>query len=233
MNSIGETLRPRKRATPASATPAAPDLSATAGDTQVQLTWDDPNDSSIDKYVYRQKEGGGSFGDWKPISGSGANTTVHTVTGLTNDVEYTFEVSAVDDQAFEPNSQPADGSATPMGIEPIAPTSLKATAGDEQVLLTWDDPDDASIDKYQYQYLQADNDGNFSDWGDVGDDWVNISLGGIEDIDQNTIGYTVSNLTNGEEYKFRILAVDLVGEGPADDEFSGESDGRRSDTLAG
>ena len=226
VNVTGEGPSATKNATPASATPAAPaNLLPNAGDTQVQLTWDDPDDSSIDKYEFRWKEGGESFGDWKPISGSGANTTVHTVTGLTNDVEYTFEVSAVDDQALEPNSQPADGSATPMGIEPVAPTSLKATAGDEQVLLTWDDPDDISIDKYQYQYLQADNDGNFSDWGDVGDDWVNISLGGIEDIDQNTIGYTVSNLTNGEEYKFGIRAVDELDPVDLDDdEFGNPSD---------
>ena len=210
VNAIGETASNTYSARPESGTPAAPNLTAIAGDTQVRLTWDDPNDSSIDKYQY-SIDGGTAFLD---IPGSTVGTTGYTVTGLTNDVGYTFKVRAVDNEASVPNGPPADDSATPMGIDPVAPTNLKATPNDNQVLLTWDDPDDISIDKYQHQYLQADDDGIFSDWGD---DWVNINLGGIEDFDQNTIGYTVSNLTNGEMYKFRIRAVD-------EDEFSDPSE---------
>ena len=218
VNAIGETASNTHDATPASKTPESPEnLMADPGDTQVRLTWDDPNDSSIDKYQY-SIDVGTTFHD---IPGSGANTTVHTVTGLTNDVEYTFEVHAVDDQAFEPNGASADDNATPMGIYPVAPANLKATPENNQVLLMWDDPDDISIDKYQHQYLQADGDGNFSNWGD---DWVNIALSEIEDIDQNTIGYTVSSLTNGEMYKFRIRAVDEVdSDDPNDYEFGDPS----------
>ena len=205
-------------ATPASATPAAPDLTATAGDTQVRLDlWATPTTSSIDKYQY-STDGGTNF---KDIPGSGASTTGHTVTGLTNNLEYTFEVRAVDDHALEPNGPAANDKATPMGTPPNKPDMLTATGGNHRVTLTWSDPDDSSIDKYQYQQLQANAQGNFDNWGV---DWDNIALGDIENIDENTIGYTVSNLTNGEKYKFRIRAVDLVGEGTADDEFSGESD---------
>ena len=101
----------------------------------------------------------------------------YTVTGLTNDVVYTFRLRRWTMRILAPNRRasvpPLTGmvynSLTEMDepILPAAPTGLKATGRHEKVELTWDDPDDASIDKYQYQYLQADNDGNFSDWGDV------------------------------------------------------------------
>ena len=216
VNAIGGTASNRSSAMPESGTPAAPILTAVAGDTQVRLTWDDPNDSSIDKYQY-STDGGTNF---KDIPGSGASTTGHTVTGLTNDVLYTLKVRAVDDQAVEPEGPPGEGNATPMGTPPNKPDMQTPITRNHRVTLTWGDPDDSTIDKYQYQQLQADEVGDFSDWGDV---WVDIVLGDIENIDENTIGYTVSNLTNGERYRFRIRAVDLVAPGTDDDEFSNPS----------
>ena len=45
--------------------PAAPaNLTAEPGDMVVVLTWDDPNDSSIAEYEYRQKEGSNNYGSW-------------------------------------------------------------------------------------------------------------------------------------------------------------------------
>ena len=61
------------------------------GDGRVTLTWDAPEDdggSAITDYEYRI-DGRGSW-----IS-TGATDTTHTVTGLDNDTEYTFEVRAV------------------------------------------------------------------------------------------------------------------------------------------
>ena len=40
-------------------------ISATAGNGEVALAWDNPSDTTITKYQYRQKEGSGSFGGWK------------------------------------------------------------------------------------------------------------------------------------------------------------------------
>ena len=64
------------------------------------LTWsalDNDGGSAITGYAYRLKETGGAFGTWTdiPESGSGeANARSYTVTGLTNGLEYTFEVRA-------------------------------------------------------------------------------------------------------------------------------------------
>ena len=76
--------------------PNAPtNVMATAGSRQVTLSWDDPSNSNISKYQYRQ--GSGSplvWGSWTDIGSSDATTTTHTVTGLNNGTEYSFQVWA-------------------------------------------------------------------------------------------------------------------------------------------
>ena len=74
--------------------PAAPNLSAAPGETQVALTWDDPANNTITKYQYRWKTGDGAYGNWTDIDGSDASTDSYTVTGLTSGTAYTFAVRA-------------------------------------------------------------------------------------------------------------------------------------------
>ena len=96
--------------------PAAPvGLSATPGDAEVALSWDDPNNSVITKYQYRKKTGSGSYGSWSNIPGSGATTTGHTVTGLTNGTTYTFAVRAVSSAG---NGFEDTVTATPVAVPP-------------------------------------------------------------------------------------------------------------------
>ncbi len=201
VNVIGEGPSATKDATPTSATPAAPDLSATAGDTQVKLEWADPNDSSIDKYQY-STDGGTGFIDIDPddIDYSVANTIGYTVisltdgTRLTNGTEYTFHIRAVDNQAFQPYGDASDVTATPAGTLPDSPLNLEAEPGHEEVRLSWDDPDDASIDKYHYSIDGVTNSTNIS-------------------ADATT--YTITGLTNGTTYRFQIWAENATGVGPA------------------
>ena len=76
-------------------------LRATTGDSEVTLTWDAPfynGGSEIAGYGYRYKENGSPFGvedlqAWEDIPGE-ADARNYTVTGLTNGVEYRFEVRA-------------------------------------------------------------------------------------------------------------------------------------------
>ena len=195
VNVTGEGPSATKDATPASATPVAPDLSATAGDTQVKLEWADPNDSSIDKYQYRT-DGGTGFIDIDPkdIDYSVANTIGYTVTSLTNDTEYTFHIRAVDNQALQPYGDASDVTATPVGTLPDSPLNLEAEPGHEEVRLSWADPDDASIDKYHYSIDGVTNSTNIS-------------------ADVTT--YTITGLTNGTTYTFQIWAENATGVGPA------------------
>ena len=201
VNVIGEGPSATKDAKPASATPGAPDLSATAGDTQVKLEWADPNDSSIDKYQYSTDGGTGFIDiDVEDIDYSVANTIGYTVTSLidgtrlTNGTEYTFHIRAVDNQALQPYGDASDVTATPAGTLPDSPLNLAAEPGHEEVRLSWDDPDDASIDKYHYSIDGVPNSTNIS-------------------ADATT--YTITGLTNGTTYTFQIWAETATGVGPA------------------
>ena len=168
--------------------PAAPvGLSATPGDAQVTLSWTDPGDATIDNYQL-SSDGGTSFAD---IAGSGADTTGHIVTGLTNGTAYTLALRAVNGSGTGAVSSIA---ATPVAV-PAPPSGLTAAAGDAQVTLSWTDPGNATIDKYQ---LSSDGGTSFAD---------------IAGSDADTASHTVTGLTNGTEYSFALRAANASGDG--------------------
>ena len=86
---------------------------------------------------------------------------------------------------------------------PAAVTNLAAVAGDEQVTLSWSNPNNASITRYQYR--QSTNSGKT--WSP---DWTNIT-----GSDKNTTSHTVESLTNDTVYTFEIRAVNASGNGAA------------------
>ena len=114
--------------------PAAPTgFTATAGDGSVTLSWDDPSDSSITGYEYNVNHNDTGTGNlsgwsaWTAIAGSGAATTSHTFTGLTNGREYRYHLRAVNAGgagAAAPNAAPWYVSATPL-----APSPSRAATG--------------------------------------------------------------------------------------------------------
>ena len=127
---------------PCGAPDAAPaNLTASAGDRRIALHWTDPNDATITGYDLRVRLSSASstttspWGDWEPISGSGAGTTSHTVTRLTeenneqlnNETAYTLQIRAVNANGYGPA---ATASATPTVETPtgVADTALKTLA---------------------------------------------------------------------------------------------------------
>ena len=87
-------------------------LTATPGDTDVSLRWTDPKNTLITKYQVRRRAGSASWSAWADIASSGASTTSHKVTGLTNGTTYTFELRVVIGSA---NGEAASASASPAG----------------------------------------------------------------------------------------------------------------------
>ena len=66
------------------------DFSVDVGDSEAKLTWVGPSVGTVTGYDYSQDNGG----TWTAVPDSDANTTSHTVTGLTPGTEYTFKVRA-------------------------------------------------------------------------------------------------------------------------------------------
>ena len=79
---------------------------------------------------------------------------------------------------------------------PGKPTGFSATGGDAEVSLSWSNPNDTSITKYQVRHKA---DSSFADGDDL---WEDITGSG-----SGTTSHTVTGLTNGTEYVFQIRAV--------------------------
>ena len=118
-----------EEATAAWQPPAAPTgLTATPGNARVFLNWTNPSDSDIDKYQVRQGTGTTvTWGEWTDIGSSTATTTIHTVTGLANGTEYSFQIRAVDGTAESTESNTAV--ATPAAALVFTPASLNVNEG--------------------------------------------------------------------------------------------------------
>ncbi len=98
-----------------------------------------------------------------------------------------------------------DGTSPPVSTTPAKP-NVTATAGDRQVILSWGNPDDASITGYELQYGKV---------GESPGGWTNMDGSGA-----STVQYTVTNLENGSAYRFTIRAVNANGNGAASDEVT-------------
>ena len=124
-------------------------VTATAGNAQVILSWNDPPaGDNLLSYDYRQNDGGEFPNTWMNFTDvtSSEGKTSYTVSGLTNSTTYSFQVRARNTVGEGPDSDTV--SATPSG-PPAAPADLRATPQNGSVRLHWNDPNDDNIDKYQ------------------------------------------------------------------------------------
>ena len=185
------------------------DVVATAGNAQVTLSWDAPDDDTIANYDYRidpdPSDGSSGWTGWQRFT---TTTNSHTVSGLTNGTTYSFQVRANNDIEGTTYSSLASEtvSATPTG-PPEAPdlrADGQSTAGTE-VRLYWANPGDSSITRYQKHQKKGDE--AYGVWEDISFPVaVNIST-------DDPIEYTVTGLTSGATYTFQVRAINDKGEG--------------------
>ena len=178
-------------------------LQALSGNGKVTLTWNEADYISIQGWDYRQKESSGSYGSWKPIPGSGADTTTHIIDGLENGTEYAFRIRSYNSFGSSPIS--GEASAIPMPAAPGKPTGFEVTPGNRKATLTWNDPGNDTITKWQYSYKTTEDYGL----------WIDMPGSGAD-----TVRHVVSMLANDTLYTFRIRAVNNVGDGAESDEVS-------------
>ena len=185
------------------APPAAPTgFTATAGDGSVTLAWDNPSDASITAYEYNLNHNDTStgnlsgWGPWTAIPGSGASTTSHTFTGLTNGREYRYHLRAVNSGGASigaPNAPPWFAAATPRAYDAgLVVDNLVVDPGNGYLDLSWD----AAAGATHYD-IRAKESG-VNDWHAVAWKWAGTSYRYTTD---KTIDYVA----------VRALSADSVG----------------------
>ena len=99
---------------------AAPVVTLAAGDTQITATWAAPADggSAVTSYEVQHKPASAPDADYTTVSRSDVDALTETITGLTNDTQYTVRVLASNKVGNSPWS--AEASATP--VEMTAPS---------------------------------------------------------------------------------------------------------------
>ncbi len=170
-------------------------FTATSGDEEILLSWNNPTDADFEGVVIcRLTSGYPSTSSEGTLVFDGTGTTT-VDDNLTNNQTYYYSIFAKDEV---PNySVKADANATPIDVTPPAPvTGFTATSGDEQITLSWTNPTDADfsgvmIRRSTISYPSLPNTGT--------------------QVYSGTGNSTVdSGLTNGQRYYYTIFARDEV-----------------------
>ncbi len=177
----------------ATTSPGAPTgLTATADDGSASLSWSPPAGGEvIAYYVVRYRP----IGDATWTEGTAAASPT-TILDLTNGTTYEFAVAAVNSAG--PGAFSDTASATPQAAAtaPATPAAPTATAGDASATVSWTAPDDggSAITGYVLQYAVT----GTAAWETHPDEGSGTSR-------------SVTGLTNGTTYDFRVRAVNSVG----------------------
>jgi fibronectin type 3 domain-containing protein len=182
------------------APPAPTNLTATAGNTQVSLSWT-ASSGATSYNVYRGTTAGG---EGTTAVATGLTGTTYTNTGLTNGTAYFFTVKAVNSVGTSGASNEASATPSGGGTAPAAPTNLAATAGTGQISLTWT----ASSGATSYNVYRG------TSAGGEGTTAIGTST---------STSFTNTGTTDGTKYYYTVKAVNSVGTSGASNEASATS----------
>ena len=187
--------------------PAAPVVSS-ASVTSVTVAWTAPANAgpAITDYDYRHRVTL-SQGSWTEVTNTTITALSATITQLTEDTEYDVQVRATNGEGTSGWSDPGTGTAgsTEAGAIANAPENLQATAGNAEVTLRWDAPNnDSGADITGYAYRYKESGGDFIAYTDIPESGPGQA---------NARSYTVPGLTNGVEYVFHVRALNEHGGG--------------------
>lgn len=166
--------------------PSAPRVGE-VGDGSVELNFTAGNDNGAPITGYRVTSATG------PAVSQDCPSTSCTITGLTNDTEYTFQVIAINEVG---ESEPSVPSATARpDVRPEMPAAPSAERGDSLLTVTWSAPVNrgSAIQRYEVQ-LQ------------------NSATGDVEtrEVGAGATQIRWEPLTNGTDYRFRVRAFNLA-----------------------
>ncbi|HET6530911.1 MAG TPA: peroxidase family protein [Actinoplanes sp.] len=169
---------------------------ATAGNAQATITWTAPvsdGGSPITGYTVERTNG-----TTVVLANVAATARSFTATGLANGTAYSFRVRAVN--AAGAGAFSAGATVTPATV-PGVPAIGAATAGNASAVVRWTEPANnggSAITRYDIQVIN---------------NATNAQVGAIRTAAANTTLLTVTGLTNGTAYRFRVRAVNAIGAG--------------------
>ena len=188
--------------------PSAPTINSvtvSSGQASIAFTPGENNGPAITNYEYSINNGT-SWVTREPVS----ITSPITVTGLTNGNPYTFQIRAVNAAG---NGDIATSSSTLVDVLPGAPTITGVTVSSGQAIIdfTAGENNGSQISGYQYST------NNGTNWTPT---ILTISTAIINMTSPTSGSITVTDLTNGTTYVFRIIAVNTMGNSIPSNSFS-------------
>ena len=185
--------------------PAAPAITVTAGNAELEVSWDEPDDGGndiTDHVVQYKKNTDDSWDTSSATIDESTDTQTEitsyktTISTLENGTLYDVRVRAVNEVVLddEENYKWGAGSGKPITI-PAEPT-VGVTPGSAQLEVNWNKPDDGgdTITGFFVQYMK-----------DTDSGWTDHSTPGKDETST-----TISSLDNGDMYTVRVRAVNSV-----------------------
>ncbi len=181
---------------PESVVPPLPQgIQSSQSETELEVTWQGPSDTSIpiEGYILTYGEEGTSDQYLERFS---STKTDFTITDLIPDTAYVLTLRAFN-QAGEGEALVLDVSTLPRTGPPTAPTNLRANPiSPETAIISWS-PTASGLSRYNYLYGQVGTPVNKLTQGHVGPSSMMIELDGLDP---------------GKEYLVKVSSVNTVGE---------------------
>ncbi len=173
-------------------------VSGTAGPGSVSLSWSAPSSGSAPTSYVITPYIGSTAQSTTTVTGTPPATSA-TVSGLTSGTAYTFTVQAVNGAGSGPVSAPSSPVTPQPPLPPAAPTAVTAVPATAQALVSWTAP--ASNGSPITGYTVTPYIGSAAQ--------TPVQAGG------SATSATVTGLTNGTSYTFKVAATNAGGTGSA------------------
>ena len=189
--------------TPAKAPDAPTGVQVSAGTGKVTVSWTAPssNGSPITSYTVQAYDEAGNAVSGATCTATAPATTCDVSTNLTAGTNYTFKVTATSGAGT--SSASSASSSVAINAAPSVPRNVVATAGNGSVAVTWDAPSDTRGSALTGYTATAYTSGN--------------NVVGTCTSTVIAEACTVTGLTNGTAYTFKVVATNGIGTSAASD----------------
>jgi hypothetical protein len=175
-------------------------VTATAGGlTKANVSWTAPSSGGAPTSYEVTPYIGSTAQTTKTVSGSPLATNT-TITGLTTGTTYTFRVRAVNPSGQGALSNPSNTVTPQTAVVPSVPTGVAAQAASTSAKVSWTAPE---------------SDGDSAITGYTITPYIGSSAQDTTAAGPSATSATVTGLTNGTAYTFKVTATNGVGNSPA------------------